>query len=204
MLAYQVRLVPRAKNLRVPNRELGPQHPHTSPTKLVSCLFLRLHTVRFTVFTTLHHAGEFAMPRNPSGPALIRSPQNLEDRPALDSLCASSLGLIIGGIQLRATVIGIVWVDIPKRMHDDLDDCSPPPGWYSSQGDELPLRLGSKVGSSGLGCEALPVWDSEIKRRVWIKREARQIQSKPPIQNIVKGQIAEVAKAIRTRRLANI
>ena len=39
--------------------------------------------------------------------------------------------------------------------------------------------------------------DCEINRCVWIEREARQIQSKPPIENIVERKIAEIAQTIR-------
>jgi len=113
-----------------------------------------------------------------TGQGSIGSPQNLEDRFAPDCLCSSGLSLSAGSLKLRAEIVGI---HVPKRVNDDLDNISTAAGRNTGQSEELPLWLGCEVCGSCRGHQVLPVRDREIDGRARVKREARQVQSKPPI-----------------------
>src|ERR1700722_9010046 len=108
---------------------------------------------------------------------LERSPQNLEDRFTGDYLCSGGLSLTVGGGQGRAEVVG---VNVPQRMHDDLDGIPPAAGRDGRQHEELPLRLGREVCSSRSGRQVLPVRNSEVDWSAGIKRKARQIKHEAP------------------------
>ena len=88
-------------------------------------------------------------------------------------------------------------VHVPQWMNDNLDNVPPPTDRNARKCEELPLGLRREVRSCRSSCQVLPVRNIEVDGCIGIKREARQIQPKAPIKNIVEREIAEVAKAIR-------
>src|SRR5689334_21720963 len=86
-------------------------------------------------------------------------------------------------------------------MGDDFHNVAAPAGGYPGECQELPLRLGRYISDGRGRCQWLPIRNCEIDHGVWIKCKTREIQSEPPIENIVECEIAEVTQAIRARRL---
>ena len=83
-------------------------------------------------------------------------------------------------------------------MRDDLNMVASSSCWHARERLVLPTRLRGKVSIGSRHGQRLPIRNVEVNRRGWVKCQAREVKAKPPVQNIVKGKIAEIANAVGT------
>ena len=69
--------------------------------------------------------------------------------------------------------------------------------------ETLPARHGREVGPGSDCVEPLPVGHREVDLSVRVQSQPSKIESQAPVEDVVVREVAEVAEAVRARRLAD-
>lgn len=126
-------------------------------------------------------------------------PQHLKNRFQSNNLTARPDRVRIRGAEVWSTEVR---VRAPERMGDDLYVIPPAPRLKTTERDLLPPGHRGEVGAGGCRIKALPIRDRKIDRRVGIEGQARQVESHPPVENVVVRKVAEVAETVWAGRSA--
>ena len=84
-------------------------------------------------------------------------------------------------------------------MGDYLDQIAPLPGLQAGDLKVLKTGHGSEVWVRDSGIQPLPIGHREVDLGRRIKRQTGQVQSKPPVENWMVGEVTEITQAVRAR-----